>query len=247
MALRLVGSRTLARRSLPLTMSVVVVVFVAATLYSQRLLHTDVDALDIAGNSAPGIAALADARAELRVLARIAARADGADGWPEHRRGVDLALADYERTPNYPGEAALDAEVRRKLLRVDEVVRDRAPGAAVEAAIDDLDSALFALSELNRRHLVDSAAAIARSGRRRNLYAFILDGVAIMIAFFATLLAARTVDRHVQMLDRRTRELEHMAIQIGHEIANPLAPIQVALHAAAASAPDGERAGLERA
>jgi len=248
MSRRLFRSRTLARRSLPLTMSVVVLAFVAATVYSQRLLSNDAEALDIAGNSAPSIASLADARAELRALERIAARSDGHGLWPAHRRRLDAALVEYERTPMYPGEPELDAEARRQLARVDVAVQSGAPAQTTEAALDELDGAIFSLSELNRSHLLDAARMIGQGGRRRNLVAFTLDGIAIVIAFIATLLAARTVERHLRVMERRTRELEHLAIQVGHEIANPLAPIEVALHGAAARADEEPaRAAVERA
>ena len=248
MSRRLFRSRTLARRSLPLTMSIVVLAFVAATVYSQRLLSNDAEALDIAGNSAPSIAFLADARAELRALERIAARSDGHGLWPAHRRRLEAALVEYERTPMYPGEPELDAEARRQRARVDEAVRTGAPTETAEASLDELDSAIFSLSELNRSHLLDAARMIGQGGRRRNFFAFTLDGIAIVIAFIATLLAARTVERHLRVMERRTRELEHLAIQVGHDIANPLAPIEVALHGAAARADAAPaRAAVERA
>lgn len=242
-----VASRKLTRRSLPLTMAVVVLAFVAATVYSQLLLTSDVDALDIAGNSAPGIAALADARGELRALGGLAVRSDGRGDWAAHRRRLERALADFARTPDYPGEAALAADVRERLTRLDALAADAPHAAEVAAAVDGLDGALFRLSELNRRHLVEAAQSITRGARRRSFYAFLLDGVAIVIAFFATLLSVRTVGRYFRAMDRRKRELEHLAIQVGHDIANPLAPIQVALHQASARADETERAGLERA
>src|SRR6185312_11226362 len=136
----------------------------------------------------------------------------------------------------YSGEPELDAEARRQLARVDVAVQSGAPAETTEAALDELDGAIFSLSELNRSHLLDAARMIGQGGRRRNLVAFTLDGIAIVIAFIATLLAARTVERHLRASERRTRELEHLAIQVGHEIANPLAPIEVALHGAAARA-----------
>src|SRR3954447_23237467 len=99
-------ARTFTRRLLPLTMAVVVAVFVGSTLYSQLLLSSDVHALDIAYNAAPSIATLADARGELRALSRIAdelaaatttdaaARARGS--YAQRRKALDAALAKYE-------------------------------------------------------------------------------------------------------------------------------------------------------
>ncbi|MGZ3441678.1 MAG: histidine kinase dimerization/phospho-acceptor domain-containing protein, partial [Polyangia bacterium] len=238
----IVGPRALGRRLLPLTMGVVVAVFVASTIYSQLLLTNDVDALDIASNSAPSIAELADARAELRVIGRAAghvlaathadavahARAD----YAAHRATLDAALAEYRKTPDYRGEGALFARVPAQLAELDALVAAGAAGAAqvrLEAAVDGLDSSLREVTELNLRELRASARTIASVGRRRNAYVFALEGFGIVVAFIATVLATRTVDRFIATLGRRARELEHMAIQVGHEIATPLAPIQVAL------------------
>lgn len=240
----LAASRSLARRALPLTMAVVVVVFVAATLYSQFLLTTDVDALAIAANGAPSVAALADARGELRTLGFIAAHGDARAGWDEHRRRLEEAIAANERTPTYPGEAELEHVVRQELAQLDQ--RAHAPYAELETAIDELDAGIAALSSLNRRYLVEAAQSIGRMGRLRNFYALLLDGLAIVISLLATFLAARTVNRYFATMDRRARELEHLAIQVGHDIANPLTPIQVALLAAARN--DGHAAAaVERA
>jgi signal transduction histidine kinase len=242
------GSRALARRLLPLTMGVVVATFVASTIYSQLLLTNDVDALDIASNSAPSIADIANARAGLRALARSADRAvTAADpqiaaqaraDYAQQRLAVDAALADYGKTPDYRGERELFVRVPAGLAQLDALVAAGAPGRevdrsaaqrAVEAAIDEVESSLRQVADLNLRHLRSSAETIARVGRRKNVYAFLLDGFGIVVAFIATVLATRTVERFIATLRRRARELEHMAIQVGHEIANPLTPIQVAL------------------
>jgi signal transduction histidine kinase len=245
----LAGSRAVARRLLPLAMGIVVATFVAATVYSQLLLTSDVDAIDIASNSAPSIAELANARAELRALGRAADRAvtttvpavaaDARVEYARARRIVDAALAEYNRTPEYRGERELFARVPGQLAALDATVAagdgthasDGGAGARreVDAAVDDLDWSLREVSELNRRQLETSAHAISKLGRRKNVYAFLLDGFGILVAFVATVLAMRTVDRLLASQARRTRELEHLAIQVGHEIANPLTPIQVAL------------------
>ena len=241
------GSRALARRILPLTMGVVVAAFVASTIYSQLLLTTDVEAVDIASNSAPSIAELANARAELRALERDADREVAADepeagrahaAYARDRRAIDAALAEYSKTPDYRGERELFERVPAELAALDALVaRARAAGDVergaaarrIAAAIDELDASLHDVSELNRRQLQASAQAVARAGRRRNIYAFALDGFGIVVAFVATLLATRTVERHVAVLRRRARELEHLAIQVCHEVATPLTPIEVAL------------------
>jgi signal transduction histidine kinase len=217
-------------------MTIVVLVFVAATAYTQFLLSTDVDAISIAGNGAPSVAYMADARAALRLLARDAARASSAEtpasasaarqAFAEHRRAIDAALTEYAKTPDYPGERALYQIVLQDLQLLDTRM---AAHTNVDKEIDDLDASMHALSELNRRYMVSAEQKVTRGARRRNIFAFLLDGVGILVAIFATILAARTVERYIATLRRRARELEHLAIQIGHDIANPLAPIQVVM------------------
>jgi signal transduction histidine kinase len=251
-------ARTLSRRLLPLTAGVVVVSFVAATLYTQLLLGSDVEALDIAFNSAPSIAELADARAELRTLGHLAEHiADETDAtkqarlriaYAAERRQLEESLARYRETPFYPGESELYAEVQARLQRVDRTLGEAAADAVpVRARVDDLEAALRRLSELNRRHMNAAARTITLAERRRDAYAFLLDAIAILIAVFTVALAARTVERYMATLDRRAKELEHLAIQVGHEVANPLTPIQVALRQADESGDDGLRAATARA
>lgn len=254
----LAGSKALGRRILPLTMGVVVAFFVASTIYTQLLLDSDVDVVDIAANSAPSIAELANARAELRDLGREADRAVAATdpavaaaaraAYAQHRHVVDVALVEYRKTPDYTGEHELFARVPVELEQLDLLVADGVGAPAlersaarrrVEAAIDQLESSMRQVSELNRSHLVSSAQTIVTVGRRRNLYAFVFDVVGILIAFVATVLATRTVERYMATLSRRTRELEHLAIQVGHEIATPLTPIDVALRLCEEQ-PDGD-------
>ncbi len=262
----LMGSRVLARRLLPLTMGVVVAIFVASTIYTELLLNSDVGALDIASNSAPSIAQMARARGELRAIERAADRAiapatpaaaaSARAVYAERRSSVDTALAAYVRSPFYRGELALYQRVQVALARLDAIVAngaaapdgERSAGTQrVEQAVDEVDSAMREISELNRHQLQASAATIARIGRRRNRYAFALNGVGILIAFIATVLAIRTVERFIATLDRRARELEYLAIQVGHEIANPLVPIQVVLRTSDEHLDEAQRDALGRA
>ncbi|MCU1278809.1 MAG: two-component histidine kinase [bacterium] len=258
-------ARSLSRRLLPLTMGIVVAIFVGSTIYSQLLLSSDVDALGIAYNAAPSIATLADARGELRGLARSAdqiilaanpaALTQSRAAYAERRRAVDVALAEYEKLPSYAGERALYDNVRGRLSLVDRelVAAPASDGdrhqtmARAQARIDELDASLRALSEFNRKHMTASAASIGPDERRRNLYAFLLDGLGILVAFFATVLAARTVERYIATLARRTKELEHLAIQVGHEVANPLVPIEIALRLVEQNADEHLRSATSRA
>ncbi len=235
---------------LPRTMGLVVAIFVAATIYSQLRLTSDLDALDIASNAAPSIAELAEARAELRGLGRAAdgviaaedeaALARARSRYRDERRQIDAVLAAYEKLPDYSGEQALFARVPTELKQLDRLVDQptarplptsarAATQQRVDGVIDQLEASLREISDLNRSKLEAGAHAIVTGSRRRNVYAFALDGLAILVAFVSTLLAARTVERFVTTLRRRARELDHLAIQVGHEIATPLMPIRVAL------------------
>jgi signal transduction histidine kinase len=248
-------ARSLSRRLLPLMTGVVVVSFVAATLYTQLLLGSDVDALDIAFNSAPSIAELADARAEVRALGNLAERVAAADAterarvaYADQRRLLEESLARYRQTPSYPGENELYLDLRAQLQRLDSAVNQAAVDTMpVSTRVDELEATIGRLSQLNRRHMETAARAITLGERRRNQYAFLLDGVAILIALVAVAIAARTVERYIATVDRRAKELEHLAIQVGHEIANPLTPIQVALRLADESGDDDVRVASARA
>src|SRR4051794_22629151 len=102
---------------LPPAFASVVVLFVAATLYSQhgaRAIHDA--ALDISGNAAPSIALLAGARSELRTLARMAQRdfdgdpeiaAASAEALAEQRRKLEGLIDRYLKLPPFPGEQTL--------------------------------------------------------------------------------------------------------------------------------------------
>ena len=229
------GSRRLVRRILPLTMGGVVAIFLVSTAYTELLLNDEVDALDIASNSAPSVAYLSDARGELREIARAGERGSRVDhpgvvaearaAYVARRHDLDVMLAAYSQMANYVGEPELYDVAKAKLAAVDEALRagavapnkERATATGrFDDAVGQLDGALQALSELNGAHLQSAAASLARMGRRRNRWVFLLDGFAILAALGATLLAARTVERYLATLARRARELEHLAIEVGH-------------------------------
>jgi signal transduction histidine kinase len=216
-------------------MFAVVASVVLSTLFSQSLLRYDVDALSIAGNAAPSVAALADARAELRRLARSAEDGDTA-AYTAARARLNAALTEYRSTPSYPGEAQIYAPVAGMLGRLDAAAaRSAATHSDGESrrrivdTMDEIDRTLHSLSEVNRTQMQISARAIVAKERRFTRYAVALDGVAIVIAMIATLLVAQAIRRYAQHLERRSRELEHLAVQVGHEIANPLTPLQLAV------------------
>ena len=111
------------------------------------------------------------------------------------------------------------------LARVDEAVArgdglgsDSASRRQMATAIDEIDRTLRSLSEVNRTQMQVAARAIAAKERRFTRYAFALDGVALVIAVIATWLVAQAIRRYALQLQRRSTELEHLAVQVGHEM-----------------------------
>jgi len=250
-SIMLTAARRIPRLLLPFTMGLVVLSFVGATLYSQLLLDTDVVALDIVFNAGPSIAEVADARGTLPALDHAAddfllatddaGRAEARARYVTARSALERELADYELLPGYPGETDVYERLRQEVRRLDGDLlggvygrgRDALPAARAQLTV--VDEALRAVSDVNRKHLQSAFASMARAGRRRNFYALALDAVAVVIATIATVLVTRTIERQLAVRVRRAKELEHLAIQVGHEIANPLTPIQVALRFAGES------------
>jgi len=189
----------------------------------------------------------AKAPPELLTLTAAQSRAPGEaraarQSFAEHRRALDAELVEYRKWPDYPGEHELYLVVLRDLALLD---AHMAAHLSVDKEIDDVDASMEALSELNRSHLSGAEQGIIRTSRQRAIYAFLLDGIGILVAIFATYLAARVLNRYVATLRRRALELEHLAIQVGHDISNPLAPIQVVMHGNGDGDPAHEKA-LER-
>jgi signal transduction histidine kinase len=121
------------------------------------------------------------------------------------------------------------------LARFDELSRSRAAAPALRTVIDELERDLYALSELNRQYLHASADRVLRRGRRFAVYCVFLDGLAVLVALGTMWLVTRTLRDYLARLERRSSELEHLAVQIGHEIGNPLTPVTLALESCASS------------
>lgn len=213
-------------RSVRWAMLAVVASFVAGTLVTQYQLSSEVDAMDIAGNAVPDIASIAEARATLRAIERAAANAGD---YALQRKRLDENLLRYRTSPEYPGEANLFAPIPDLLRGLDELVARDPASTQLAQRIDEIDRQLHDLMELSRTQLHSSAAAMIRKERRSNRFAVTLDAAAICIAIVATWLVSKTLEEYLSRFKRRSRELEHLAIQVGHEIANPLVPLQHAI------------------
>ena len=234
-------------------MFAVVASFVASALYSHSRLSSAAEALSIATNAAPSIRYVADARMHLHRLAlplsyEVAA-ADSptvAASIANERRLLDDNLSSYYKLPVYAGERDLQRALKAPLDKLDAglaSVRERlAAGEKASArtvvfeqiggVLDELDDRLRQLVELNGGHLEADATEIQRKQRRYNKMIFVLYGVSILIAALATLLVISAVRRYFSVLDRRARELEFFAIQVGHDILNPLTAVLAGLRIA---------------
>jgi hypothetical protein len=241
-------------RALVLAMLTVVLSFLVTSVYSQLRLNSSTEALSIAATSAPSIAELSTARAKLRQLGaqfdRLLYRERVSDGEPaEIRRlrvGLDRALEAYKVLPVYRGEEDLYRRVPGELRRLDEimgrVLAALAAGsrAATETtiyvelhpAIEALDESLRTIMEHNRARLHDSARVVQESHRRLNRISLVLSAFSVVLAGLATWMVLLTLRRYMRVLEYREKELAHFAIQVSHDIANPLIPISAALHVA---------------
>jgi signal transduction histidine kinase len=119
--------------------------------------------------------------------------------------------------------------VQELLRQLDQLIKPDGEQMVLAPRVDELEHALRDLSELNRVHLVSSQRGVLKRERRFAYYSFALDGMALLLALAAAWLVARTVRGYVLRIERRTAELEHLAVQVGHEIGNPLTPLTLAL------------------
>lgn len=212
-------------------MAVVVGSFLTGTLYTQFLLSRDSAALDMAYDAAPSMALLADARLDVRDIAHAAheGRQDA-----DARDRLTQVLARYQAMPFGAGEYQHYARVAPLIARLDALLAalgSPAPPSHMEirAITVPLDNALSELSQLNRRKLETTADSMRSKIRHANTLALALDGGALLLAVLMTWLVLGTIEKLVATLDRRSYELEHLAVQVCHELANPMLPLQAAL------------------
>jgi len=240
-------------RMLIAAMVAVVSSVLASSLIARFRLSSSSEAVSIATNAAPSIRQLTNAR---RHLHHIEFALDQAVAMPrithslasvEHeQRLLDAAVADYLKLPRFADEGQLQDRLRSQLgvletALASALARLHAGDAAgarpivfeqLDPALEETDEYLAQLVELNSDHLARDAAAIHQRERSYDLFVYLLFGGSSLLAVVATLLVVRAVRRYFTVLDRRSKELEYFAIQIGHDVLNPLTPVSAALRIA---------------
>jgi signal transduction histidine kinase len=254
-------------RVLVAAMLAVVLSVSASALYARYRLSNAAEFFNISANAAPTISYMGNARTHLH---RLDYEVDHAVAGPSgsvpagridrELRQLHEAISLNESVPMFPGEPELHQRLRPALARLDRTVAaalakkragdqsgaTRAVFDEMDPAIQDVDDLLAQLLELNSNHLAADAATIQRTQRRNDLSVYALFGGSIVLAAIATLLVIRAIRRYFAVVDRRSKELEYFAIQIGHDILNPLTPIAAALRIAKQQSADGIGPALER-
>jgi signal transduction histidine kinase len=233
------------------TMIAIVASFVAVTIYTRVQLSHSAAILRLSDIAAPSVGYLAIARTAVYKLNSTIDRAV-AVGAPldaaqiaEQRTLLRASFDRYRALPPYPGEAVPQATAYRELDELDRAlprILALAPADArsrqteltmrLDPLFDRIHEQLLGLLEINNGHLIHDAAGMKQSRRRDDAIAYGLDGIILVLAMLATVLVLRVARRYVALLERRSRELEYFAVQVAHDIFNPLTPVSLAIEAA---------------
>lgn len=248
---------------LPLTFGAAVMLFVAATVFTDvRARDIDRAAVGISGNAAPSILYLAAARADVRQLQLVLAQTlqgerTPAAGAAELRNilgDLDRSVRGNAGLPTFPGENDLWARVAVRLGTLETVMSqivERLDAGDLprvrELAMRDLPTAAEASTEgigeaieLNARDAEVLADRIETLRRRWRITAFTLDAVIACITFLIALRLMRAqrahtrlVASHQKIIEERAGELEQFSGRVAHDILSPLATVAMALPYAA--------------
>ena len=232
---------------------VAVACFLAANLYSLGSLRAiDRESDAIAGNAAPAIQRLDEARSALRQMETSASLAfsAAADGLPIDRRffltddaKLRVALARYLALPSDPGERALyrdlDEHVDNFERSVEHLLRMLERGEMREArqlsrvevhtraarAAEGIEQ----LIDRNADELSQSTQRISRLRGRIAAISYVLQLLATAVAAGLLILSARAMhdwagvaDARRRLAEERAQELEQFAGRIAHDLKNPL-------------------------
>lgn len=224
-------------------MVTVVVISAASTVYGRwRFLALD-QAVSMATNGAPSVRLIAVARSELLQLRRIAEAALAGDGpgignaLTSAGARVGEALTAEIRTPDYPGEHEIGERAMAALAKLQLALRqtggaDRlstAQHAQIEHASDELDARLDELHLANAVFMQRDADWLVSQQREAMSRVFWIDVATLIGSALVAFLLVRLVRQYLTVAARRTRELEYFAVQVGHDVFNPLLPIRVTL------------------
>jgi hypothetical protein len=226
---------------LALTVTAIIGIFLLAGIYARSRMSSSAEALRIAANGAPSVRYLAAARNDVRDLRRMLALSANVDapmleGLQRTRKSLAAHLADERKTPSYTNEAELSHQAAMDLARLEEALGQLAEGTVspalrmlIEQRIEALDAILDRQHELDSTLLQRDALAILANERDASRLFLELDALSIALALLAGALMLRVLNRHFELLRRRALELEYFAVQVGHDIFNPLTPIKLTL------------------
>jgi signal transduction histidine kinase len=219
----------------------IVAIFVASTVYTRARLGATNAALSVATNGAPSLSYLAAARAELRDLRGAAERLTlGSSDWHARedmqraRRRLQANVEAELRTPSYPNEQIVERRVVVALRQLDDVgAQSRGEPQqsvlAFDSAADELDRRLDQLERHNAAFMQADANTLLDRQRQGTRLIVDLQVANVMLAALITLGVLHLVRGYLELAERRARELEYFAVQVAHDLSNPLTPIQVTL------------------
>lgn len=235
----------------PLIFAIIVSSFLAATALGQwRMGVLDQRIIQIAETTSSSVQDLANARGEIRNV-RVALREDSAGALTPVLPRVDHAVDAYLALPVAPGEQNLWRDVIAAKRSFDDAIVSSAPAERVATTAEDLDTALTRALDFNVVRSRDLAVEV-REVRRSTLRTAVgLDVACTAIAIIGALFLRRVVrmhdallDRHRELQEQRTTELEQFAGRIAHDIMSPLGTVAIALELAKKTETGEERARL---
>lgn len=228
------------------SMALVTATFVGSTIFNRMGLDNATRAVSVATNGGPSVRLLSDMRTELRRM-RVAADRVAFEGDPNAASELagasarlHAALAAELRTPEYPTERELSADVVDALAKLDHAATllrlhedDRARVAPrheeLNRLANQLDEKLDELHQLNAGFMLDDADALLRRERRAMGRVFWVELGCVAVTALITLLVVRILRQQFRLLEQRAVELEHFAVQVAHDMLNPLLPLHLTL------------------
>ena len=237
-------------RTTPIAFALVVLAFVAATLFaSWRSLDIDAESRMLLSNALPSVAVLSAATDDLRDLE--AASDDFPDlppeqqatarSWIEHKwRDLDAHLTTYRALPMFEGEherydgtvplalRAVDRALSHLFVQVDEhdIATARATAdREVRSASNAAAGALRAMIAFNAEHARQGVDNILRTRQSAFRWSLALDAVAMLLAIAASVWVVRVFAAYARLLGEHGALVERRAAeleQFGKRVAHDL-------------------------
>jgi signal transduction histidine kinase len=258
------------------TLVMVVAAFMGATLLSRHVANaTHADAEGIARNGAPSIERLAAIRTsvldlQLTLMSVLDQKSSQREAWLGKADDLLAAMEDdragYENLPVFPGESELWANARSNLMGYRRIALDaiaalhRQDWETARAKIMiDLPPAtertlrtVFSVIRLDSARVQELAQHIESERVLANRLAYVLGGLAMLLAAGLGIFTHRAIgryaelqERHAEVLKERADELELFAARVAHDVMSPLGAASASIELAQRPATD--RAGVEKA